>query len=93
MAARGYLSGNAMYTEQTFTNYWTDTGEPVDDHPRPCPRCGKMPTSEGYDACIGRVPGASDVCCGHGVEEPYIVFRGQWALDAIQWAKDRGVHE
>lgn len=49
-----------------------------DNHPiieeRPCVRCGKMPTKEGYDACIGYLPGAISACCGHGVERPYAVF-------------------
>lgn len=42
---------------------------------RACVRCGICPTSEGYDACMGYVPGAKSVCCGHGVEEPHIIMR------------------
>jgi hypothetical protein len=40
---------------------------------RPCIRCGKMPTKEGYDACLGFIEGAKHACCGHGVEEGYIL--------------------
>lgn len=40
---------------------------------RPCSRCGKPPTSEGYDACLGHVEGVRSACCGHGAEEPYSV--------------------
>lgn len=39
---------------------------------RPCARCGRMPTKDGYDACLGRIPGATAACCGHGVEKGYI---------------------
>ena len=39
-----------------------------------CPRCGKPPTPEGYDACLGRIPGAVAACCGHGVEPGYVMF-------------------
>ena len=43
---------------------YCDTNKPVFEE-RPCIRCGKLPTSGGYDACLG-VEG----CCGHGVEQP-----------------------
>ena len=45
---------------------YRDTGEDTSIE-RPCKRCGSMPTPEGYDACIGYVPKAVSVCCGHGV--------------------------
>jgi hypothetical protein len=41
---------------------------------RSCKRCGKMPTVEGYDACLGKIDGAAAACCGHGVEEPYVLY-------------------
>ena len=40
----------------------------------PCVRCGKMPSKEGHDQCLGRLPGVLAACCGHGVEEGYILF-------------------
>ena len=43
------------------------------DEMRPCKRCGRIPTKEGYDACLGHIEGAISACCGHGVEEPHIV--------------------
>lgn len=51
---------------------YSDNDQIYDDS-RPCKRCGRMPTSEGYDACMGHIDGAKSACCGHGVEEPYIV--------------------
>jgi hypothetical protein len=43
-------------------------------HQMPCPKCGKLPTKEGHDACLGTLPGVIDACCGHGVREAYIIF-------------------
>jgi hypothetical protein len=48
---------------------YADNGQPASED-RPCRRCGRPPTAEGHDACLGRVPGAASACCGHGVEKP-----------------------
>lgn len=47
----------------------------IHDDSRPCKRCGRMPTAEGYDACLGYIDGVTSACCGHGVEEPYFVTK------------------
>lgn len=39
---------------------------------RPCKRCGKEPTPEGHDACIGHLEGVISACCGHGIKEDWI---------------------
>lgn len=58
---------------------YTDIGEPaimvnsiVTDN-RPCARCGRPPTRDGHDACLGEIPGVLHACCGHGMEEPYVI--------------------
>ena len=33
---------------------YSDKGKLLDDS-RPCKRCGRMPTKEGYDACLGYI--------------------------------------
>lgn len=43
----------------------------------PCRLCGQAPTPEGYDACIGDLPGAVSACCGHGVTEPHVNYPGR----------------
>jgi hypothetical protein len=52
---------------------------------RPCVQCGLLAVSDGPDPCLGMLPGVRAACCGHGVEEPYVVLhctvRGQQALD------------
>lgn len=63
--------------------YWDDTNQVwrfsdngvVDDDQRPCKYCGEPPTPEGYDACLGYLPGAEYACCGHGsVEDAYTIY-------------------
>jgi len=56
-------------------NQWLylDTKEPIEKE-RPCKHCGKMPTPEGYDACLGFIQGASSACCGHGVTERIVLI-------------------
>lgn len=54
---------------------YVDTGELVDDNPRPCPQCHRPPTTEGYDACLGYIPGVESACCGHGKENGYIIWQ------------------
>jgi len=69
---RGYPVG---YDYQGKVWRYLDNGVDVKKLPRrPCPKCGKMPTPEGYDACLGYIPGAVAACCGHGVEEAYINY-------------------
>lgn len=41
----------------------------------PCDRCKLPCTKEGYDGCLGRLPGAVQACCGHGHQNnAYVVF-------------------
>ena len=46
-------------------------GVPIRDVQRPCVRCGRLPTAEGYDACLGHIAGVTSACCGHGVSPAY----------------------
>ena len=56
-------------------NRWEyEDGVALDKEERPCVRCGRMPTKEGYDACLGYIEGATSACCGHGIEEGYVVY-------------------
>ncbi|MCB1711529.1 MAG: hypothetical protein KDH96_03330 [Candidatus Riesia sp.] len=72
--ASGYTYGHLTYYEN---NKWVyaDTGEEVPEVPtRKCPRCNLCPTKEGHDACLGKLPGVSYACCGHGVKRGYMMF-------------------
>ena len=72
MSAKAYSRGWEIYFDGTKWRY-SDNNKIVDDS-RPCKRCGRMPTKEGYDACLGFIEGVKSACCGHGVEESYIVM-------------------
>jgi len=58
-----FIDGNWVYE---------DTGE-VSMDIRPCKRCGRHPTKEGYDACLGHIEGVKSACCGHGLSKPIMV--------------------
>ena len=73
LGARGFIRGHAVrFDEDTESWVYADTLGPADDK-RPCPRCGRMPTKEGYDACLGHIPRVVSACCGHGMEEGYVL--------------------
>ncbi len=59
-----------------INNEWifADTKESIENENRPCKKCGNLPTLEGYDSCIGYIPGAISACCGHGVEKGYVKY-------------------
>jgi len=71
----GHVRGNPI---EYLNDEWVYSNDktPISKEERPCTRCGRMPTLEGYDACLGYVNGATSACCGHGIEPPYIV-RGE----------------
>lgn len=69
---KGYSRGWEIYYDGNVWRY-LDNNEIINDS-RPCKKCGRMPTVEGYDACLGHIDGAKSACCGHGVEEPYVVY-------------------
>ena len=53
---------------------YEDNGEIfLDDCQRPCKKCGRMPTKEGFDACLGYLEGVKYACCGHGITERFII--------------------
>ncbi len=68
MAARSYHRGHQIEWRDKRWHY-VDTGAPMRDD-RECIRCGKPPTPEGHDACLGHLEGVKSACCGHGVSEP-----------------------
>lgn len=73
MTVTTYERGHLVYWDKKARKWrYADTGEIAEDK-RVCIRCGELPTPEGYDACLGYIPGVNSACCGHGVEEPYKV--------------------
>lgn len=63
------------YIEEDKIWVYEDTYEPVDSSPpRQCIKCGKLPTPEGYDACLGHLDGVIHACCGHGRHNGYKIL-------------------
>lgn len=77
----GYYYGHETYFDETIgQSRYVDNDEPIAiPSKRPCPQCHKLPTPEGYDACLGAIPGALNACCGHGVQPGYV----QWVKSDI----------
>lgn len=75
MTAKSYRRG---WPVVSYDDKWiyADTGKSAEIE-RSCVRCGKMPTPEGHDACLGTIPGVVFACCGHGVEKPYTIYKNK----------------
>jgi len=75
----GYERGNPI---KYINSKWVyEDGTPIENEKRPCVRCGCMPTPEGYDACLGFIPGVVSACCGHGVEDGYVLKEGGYKIE------------
>jgi len=70
---KSYSHGNEIIFLDGEWRY-PDTLEISYKNYRPCSKCGRLPTPEGYDGCLGYIPGVREACCGHGVESGYISF-------------------
>lgn len=70
VSPRGYKRGHLIVWDGATWRYRDGV---VADRDRACVTCNQYPTPEGYDACLGFLRGVSSACCGHGVEEPYMV--------------------
>lgn len=70
MTARGHTRGHAIeyHGEWLYSDDLTAI-----NIERPCKKCGRLPTIEGHDACLGFIPGCSSACCGHGVSDGYVL--------------------
>lgn len=68
----GFARGNQIYFKDD--NWFYTEDNTIFDDSKPCKRCGKYPTKEGYDACTGYIEGVTHACCGHGVEKPYTLY-------------------
>lgn len=81
---KSHVRGHEIYWDQE-NNIWRycDTGEDIEIE-RLCKKCGKFPTNDGYDACLGHIEGATHACCGHGIEKPYIIFNKDELLAEVQ---------
>ncbi len=68
MTIRAFFRGHAViYLDDEGEWLYEDTLESIAKaEERTCAKCGRFPTPEGYDACLGYLPGVGSACCGHG---------------------------
>lgn len=75
---------------------YSDNKKPIQNNERPCTRCGRMPTPEGYDACLGHLKGVTSACCGHGIHEKTIVYsfaKEKRTMKKVRWIDQPGVKD
>lgn len=75
LGSESSFRGHAIYHDENHNHwYYSDTGE-LADKPRPCKKCGKLFSEGEPDACLGKLPGVKQACCGHGIRnDAYIIF-------------------
>lgn len=80
----GRVRGHDCYLDPIgVLRYCDDDSVVPDPDVRPCTSCGGFPTPDGYDSCLGFLPGVAAACCGHGnTEDAYIVTPEELALGA-----------
>ena len=70
-----YDYGHEIYYDAAYHAHYADTGNLVEEEaPRPCPHCGHYRLPAGEDACLGHMHGVTGACCGHGVQEGYVLY-------------------
>lgn len=71
-----HYRGHRIYYDGEEWRY-CDNSKTIKEEERPCARCNRKPTKEGYDACLGHIEGATSACCGHGAVKPYVVYESE----------------
>lgn len=73
MTAKALIFGHEAWYDQSKEAWrYCDNDEFVEECEKLCPECNQSRTEEGYDPCIGYIPGATSVCCGHGKKDGWI---------------------
>lgn len=75
--AESYIRGHKIIFSRIFKQWvYADTMKPITQDERACIRCGKSPTAEGHDNCLGRIKEVKYACCGHGITNEYFINMG-----------------
>ncbi len=76
MTPYSHARGHPIYWDGQGWRYADDDSycPPSGGYERPCVKCGLQPTgTQTPDPCLGELPGVVSACCGHGLEEPWMV--------------------
>ena len=82
MSVTSQSRGHAIYYDNKNWRY-VDNNNLLHSENRPCARCKKMPTPEGYDACLGHIERMVSMCCGHGLEKKFSTKRTSPNIEGI----------
>ena len=80
IVACSYFRGHPVvcFAGEACERYADDLTPTVDEAgasvERPCVQCGLLAAPDGPDPCLGLLPDVKAACCGHGVEEPYVLM-------------------
>lgn len=74
MTVKSYERGHEIFFDGINWRY--SDNKQIANGKRRCKKCGMKPTKEGYDACLKHIAGATSACCGHGVENGYVIEGG-----------------
>lgn len=50
-----------------INNQWVYADNHKKLYQRRCKQCQQLPTQEGHDVCLGKIPNVISACCGHGM--------------------------
>lgn len=89
LAAKSYCRGWEIVRREGRWVY-ADTGKACwgPNDRRPCKKCGKEPTAEGHDACLGILPGVASACCGHGVYKGWVTTEAELGVSKAEIEKE-----
>lgn len=74
MTATAQTRGHRIYFDGKDWRYSDDDSLAI--QPRACNRCGRFPTRQGFDSCLGEIQNVTAACCGHGIENGFVIKRG-----------------
>lgn len=78
MVANGFIRGHKVYyDDKSGFWYYSDGKRVYDNDCRECVKCGKPPIDD-IDFCLYALHDCdfiNSACCGHGVEEGYIMLK------------------
>lgn len=74
MVATTYHRGHLIYYNEERKEWLYADDNTSSSVERPCKKCGHMPLETGEDYCVGHLYGVKSACCGHGVQEEFIMY-------------------
>jgi len=69
MGVQSHIRGHRIFYDGLEWRY-SDNKKVISSENRLCIKCNRLPTPEGYDACLGHIDGIASACCGHGIITP-----------------------